>query len=167
MNPYLLVLGLGLAALIQVAFLPVLAIAGVGPSLMLVLVVGWALLRDRRSALLWALIGGLWLDLLSGGLFGLQTISLLAVAYVTSLGGGTIFRAHLVLPIIMTLVGTIVYTLVPLSVYLVIGRELPPASLLLRLLAIEMAYNAVLMLLVFPLLSLLNRVTGRERLPLE
>lgn len=167
MNPYVLVLGLGLAALIQVSFLPTLEVAGVVPNLMVVLTVGWALLQDTRSALLWALIGGLWLDLLSGGPFGLQTISLLAVAYVAGLGGGTIFRAHLVLPVVMTLVGTVVYSLVTLLAYLVMGRELPPAGLLLRLLALEMAYNTVLMILVFPLLSLLHRATGRERLPLE
>jgi hypothetical protein len=38
---------------------------------------------------------------------------------------------------------------------------------LLRLVFPEIAYNSVVMLVVYPLLSWVNRVTGQERLPLE
>lgn len=167
MNPYLLVLSLGLAALFQVSLLPTLAISGVAPNLLLVLVVGWALLRGTREALLWAVIGGLWLDLLSGGFFGLQTMSLAVVAYVAGLGGGTVFRAHLVLPVVMTAIATLVYGTLQLVVFWILGRDLPTLDMVLRLLMIELIYNAVLVLFVFPLLAWLNRATGRERLPLE
>jgi rod shape-determining protein MreD len=167
MQPYLLVLGLGVAALVQTSLLPPLAVAGVTPDLTLVLVVGWALLRGARSAALWALIAGLWLDLLSGGPFGMYTLGLLAAAAVAGLGGGTVFRSHLILPIVMVVVATLVQGAVQLLLLALVGDGVVLTGSLVRLLLLELVYNSVVTLLVFPVLAWLSRVTGQERLPLE
>lgn len=167
MNPYLLVLALGLAALFQVSFLPALAIGGVTPNLMLVVVVGWGLLRGIRPALTWALIGGLALDLLAGGPFGSYTLSLAAAASVSGLGSDIVFRSHLILPLAIVALATLAQAVVQLLVLLATGHSLLPTDTLVRLLLIETAYNTLLMLLLYPLLAWLSRVTGRERLALE
>lgn len=167
MNPYALLVGLGLAALLQVSLLPTWSVAGVAPDLMLVLVVGWAILRGTRSALAWAFVGGLWLDLLAGGPFGSYTLGLLAVAYVAGLGGEAVFRSHLALPFVMTVAGTVTQGAVHGVLLFLLGRSLPAPEPALRLVLTETAYNLVLMLLCYPLLAWVSRVTGPARLPLE
>lgn len=167
MNPYLLVAALGLAALIQVSLLPALAIPNATPNLLLVLVVGWATLRGTREAVWWALIGGVWLDLLSGGPFGLYTLSLLVVGAAAGLGGGTIYSGNIILALLMVAVGTLLSNGIALLFLWLSGHRLPPASALPGPLLAEAGYNLVLMLLLFPALAWLSRFTGRERLPLE
>lgn len=167
MNLYALLLGLGLAALLQVSFLPALAVFGVAPDLPLVLVTGWALLRDTRSAALWALIAGIWLDLLAGGPFGSYTLGLLAAAYVSGLGGGTLFRGHIVLPVIMILITTIARSVVHLALLLLSGHDAPPLNITIQLWLYEAVYNATLMVLLLPALAWLNRITGQTKLSLE
>lgn len=167
MNPYVLVVTLGLVALLQVSLLPSLAIQGVSPNLMLVISVSWTLLRGIRSALAWALVGGLWLDLLSGGPFGLYTLSLVVAVYLTGLGGGTIFQGRLILPIIMVALSTLAVALVHLMLLWLTGQAVAVSSNLVRLILTEMTYNIAVTLPIFPLLSWLDRHTGQERLPLE
>jgi rod shape-determining protein MreD len=78
--------GAGLAALLQVSLLPALQVGGVYPNLPLMVIVAWALLRGARSAVIWALIAGLWLDLLSSRAFGGYTLGLVVAAYLAGLG---------------------------------------------------------------------------------
>lgn len=166
MMPYLLALALTLAALLQVSFLPVLRIQGVYPDLCLVLVVGWSLLRGTKSAAVWAVIIGLWLDLLSRGVLGTYTLALLAAAYLAGLGRRIIYHPSFVLALGMTTLTTVVQAGFQITL---LGRDGSFAwnNAVLRLLLIQIAYNSALLLLIYPLLSWVHRVTGRERLPLE
>lgn len=167
-SPYLLVIAFGAAALVQVALLPALKIGGVAPNLILDIVVAQALLQGTRAALVWALIGGLWLDLLSGGPFGMYTLGLLAAAWVTGIGGRTVYRNHLLLTIAMVLAATVAQGLVHLVMLSLAngidGLDLPALA---RVLALEGLVNAGMMLFVYPLVAWVDRVTGQERLPLE
>jgi rod shape-determining protein MreD len=167
MNPYALVIALALVALLQVSLLPSLAIQGVSPDLMLVISVSWTLRRGVRSALVWAIVGGLWLDLLSGGPFGLYTLGLIVAVYLTGLGGGTIFQGRLILPIVMVALATIAVALVHLLLLWLTGQGVGISSDLGRLILTQMVYNMAVTLLIFPILSWLDRLTGQERLPLE
>lgn len=167
MNPYLVVLGLALVALVQVSTLPAFAIGSVVPDLILVIVVSWALLRGLRSALAWALVGGLCLDLLAGSPFGMYTLGLLVAAIVAGSGGNTLYRGSLLLPLAMLVLATLARSGVHLAVLLVTGHTLPTADTLLRLTLLELAYNTLLLLIIYPLLAMLNRATGQERIPLE
>ncbi len=167
MNPYLIVLSLALVALVQVSTLPAFAVGSVVPDLMLVIVVSWALLRGLRSALAWALVGGLCLDLIAGSPFGMYTLGLLVAAVVAGSGGNTLYRGSLLLPLAMLVLATLARSGVHLAVLLVTGHTLPTTDTLLRLTLLELAYNTVLLLIIYPLLAMLNQATGQERIPLE
>lgn len=58
--------------------------------------------RGLRDDLIWALIGGLSLDFLSGGPLGFFTLTILIVALVTSLFHGRLFGSNIVLPLGLT-----------------------------------------------------------------
>lgn len=167
MAPYLLFFALGLIALAQVSLIPALGISPVPPDPMLVVVVAWGVLRGARSAMIWALIGGLFLDLLSSGPFGGYTLGLLAAAGIAGFGSGTIYRSHLILALVMVAVATVAQDLIQLALLWINQQPISLPDALSRLILPEILYNIVLMLFVFPVLSWVSRVTGRERLPVE
>lgn len=167
MVPYLLVLALGLAALVQVSLLPVLRVAGVYPNLPLVVIVVWALLRGARSAVVWALIVGLWLDLLSGRAFGGYMLGMVAVAYVAGLGSKTVYSAGLLLALAMVAAATIVQNAIQMALLGLSGGTLSLPETFIRLVLPEIVYNGVVLLIVYPVLLWIHRSTGQRQLPLE
>ncbi|MEZ4770784.1 MAG: rod shape-determining protein MreD [Caldilineales bacterium] len=167
MAPYLLFFALGLVALVQVSLIPALGISPVPPDPMLVIVVAWGVLRGVRSALIWALIGGLWLDLLSSAPFGGYTLGLLAAAGIAGFGSGTIYRSHWLLALAMVALATVAQDLVQVALLWLAQRPVSLPDTLTRLVLPEILANMVLMLIVFPVLGWVNRVTGRERIPVE
>ncbi len=167
MAPYLLFFALGLLALVQVSLLPALGISPATPDPMLVIVVAWGVLRDARSAIIWALIGGLWLDLLSSGPFGSYTLGLLVAAGIAGFGSGTIYRSHWLLALAMVALATVALDLVQVALLWLSRQPVSLPDMLTRLVLPEILTNMVLMLIVFPVLSKVNRVTGRERIPVE
>lgn len=167
MAPYLLFFALSLMALAQVSLIPALGISPVPPDPMLVAVVAWGVLRGARSAMIWALIGGLWLDLLSSGPFGTYTLGLLAAAGIAGFGSGTIYRSHLILALAMVALATVAQDLIQLALLWFSQQPVSLPDTLTRLVLPEVLYNMLLMLFVFPVLSWVNRVTGQERLPVE
>jgi rod shape-determining protein MreD len=68
------------AAALQSVWLEGLNIFGGRPDLVLLLVVTWAIIRGQNEGVVWGFIGGLFVDLLSGGTFGLWTVALTLTA---------------------------------------------------------------------------------------
>ncbi|MCS6845081.1 MAG: rod shape-determining protein MreD [Caldilineales bacterium] len=167
MNPYLVFFGIGLLALLQVSLMPVLAVRGVAPGLVTVVVVSWALLQRTRSALAWALVGGLWLDALGSGPFGLYTAGLLAAAAAVGQVASVLHITSPLLPLLMVAAGTLIANLVHMALLAVSGHSLPPTDVLAPLVGLEIVINAVLSLPLYPLVAVLSRRVGGERLPLE
>ncbi len=110
-----------LAAVIQSTWLESLHILGGRPDLALLLTITWAIIRGADEGAMWGFIGGVFSDLLSGGAFGLWTITLTAIGFLSgqpwvySLGPtvirlalmsalGTLF-GHLVLLMMMAFMG--------------------------------------------------------------
>jgi rod shape-determining protein MreD len=154
---------LGLA-LLQTSIGPFFTILGVQVDLVLVAVIGWTILRGLGEGLVWAVIGGAALDLLSGGPFGVATTALIITGLLASLGYGRVFGGQLVIPLAITFPLSLVYYIVyvvllsmlndPVDWLLALSDVILPASLL----------NIAAMFLVFPFLRLLHRRTGREEI---
>jgi rod shape-determining protein MreD len=165
--PYLLVLALGLIALVQVSLLPALALSPASPDPMLVVVVAWGVFRGVKAALVWALIGGLWLDLLSSGPFGAYTLGLLTAALIAGFGSGAIYRSHILLALVLVALATLAQDLVQFALLWITQQALSLPDALAKLALPEVLFNAILMLIMYPILSWVDKATGRERLPLE
>jgi rod shape-determining protein MreD len=154
---------LGLA-LIQSSLGPFLTIADVHPDLVLVAVIGWTLLRGSKEGLLWAIIGGLCLDLLSSGPFGVITVSLIITSLLTSLGYGLVFGGYLIIPLTLTFPLSLAYYLTYTLLLNVLNKSLPWLPALSSVILPASVLNIAVMLLLFPFLSLLHRRTGREEI---
>lgn len=149
---------LALAAVLEATALADLRVAGGGGvNLVLLLTLAWTLAGDWNGGLLWGLMGGLCLDLLSGGPLGTSALALVIVAFLASLAEGQLWRSHVLLPVAAALLGSVLYHLL-LTLTLAafgfafdwgraLGGVLLPATLL----------NVVL---IVPLYEILRRVRG-------
>ncbi len=64
------------AAVLQSVWLEGLNIFGGRPDLVLLLAVTWAIIRGQNEGVVWGFVGGIFMDLLSGGAFGIWTVAL-------------------------------------------------------------------------------------------
>jgi rod shape-determining protein MreD len=127
---------------------------GLTPDLMLLAAVSWSLLRGAQAGFPLALIGGLVLDLLSGGPFGGLTVALVLASLVTSLSQRGLNRESLWLPLVASSLATLVYDGVYWLFLQALGRTGGGAWGLVQVAVPSMLLNGLVM---FPLYGLLRR----------
>ena len=144
--------------------MPHLTIMGVKPDLMLLMVISWSLLRGAQEGMIWALIGGIGLDLLSGAPFGTFTVILVILSLLAGLGELSVFRTHLALPLVVTLIATLAYDLFFLLLLQMRGASIAWADSLIKVVLPSTLFNVSLSPLVYKALYWLHRKTGREEM---
>ena len=164
MNPYATIGLLAGVVLLQTTLVPHLSMGGVKPDLMLMVVVSWSLLRGAKAGIAWGAAGGLVLDLLSGGPFGIFTLTLILVGFLTGVGEIHIVRANVLLPAMTILFATLIYTLLPLLMLQILGWPIPWEIHVVGILLPALLWNVVLMPFVYASLRWLHRATGREEM---
>jgi len=143
--------------LLQVTLSPYIKINGVHPDLVLVLVISWIVLRGLEEGLIWALMGGLSLDLLSGAPFGVFTLAMLLVALATNLSHGRVFGSSIVLPLSLTFPLSLLFNGLAVLFLMLLGRPIGWNEAFLHILLPVAVFNTAVMIFIFPLLYLLNR----------
>jgi len=154
---------LGLA-LIQSSWGQFLTISGVHPDFVLMAVVSWTLLHGAAGGILWAIVGGLCLDLFSGGPFGLTVIPLILVSLLATLGHGRVLGGYLMLPLILAFPASLSYYLIQMLLLDALGRSVVWGTTLMHVLLPASLLNTLVILFLFPLLRLLHRHTGSEQM---
>ena len=166
---YLMTPLLGLASILQTTLANRLTFAGVKPDLVLLTVVIWTLIYGGSSGVVWAFVGGIWLDIFSGGPMGLSSLSLMTAAVVAGLGYRTLSRFNLLVPIFAIVLGTLSYSLTYLGVLqllamLNVGQgALPFQQTFDNVVIPSVLYNTTLMLLVMPFLNRIPENYDTER----
>jgi rod shape-determining protein MreD len=145
------------ATLLQVSFFPYFKINGVQPDLVLVLVIAWTVLRGLPEGITWAVLGGLCIDLLSGGPFGIFTLAMLVVSLTANLFHGRVFGSSIIIPLGLTFPLTLLFNGLSLLALNLLGRTIDWNLALSEILIPLAVLNSVVMFFIFPLLYLLNR----------
>lgn len=101
-----------IAALLQSTVAARLVVRGVKPDLVLIIVVIGSLIYGGKAGMLWAFLGGIGLDLFSGGPLGISSLGLMPAALVASLGHRVLSRYHLFVPLGASALGTLIYGLI-------------------------------------------------------
>ena len=161
MNGYLLILLLTALSILQTTVLPRLITSDLRPDVMLLVVVGWALLRGPREGALWGFVGGIGLDVLSAAPFGLNTLLLTLIGFASGLGETRIFRTNFILPPLVAAGATLVLYLTSAAWLQLAGWPVDWIALLARLVLPSVGVNALIMPFVFLPLRWMSRVTGR------
>ncbi len=150
------------AALLQGSVVPFVVVAGARPNLVVLVAASWAVAVGAREAVWWAFLGGLAVDLLSGGPLGATAVS--ALVPVAAIGlADTQGRPRSVLA------GAILVGAASLSagvLYLVIltlaGTTLGDLPLLVATAVSGAIYNGVLAIATYPLFRTLRRTTEKQ-----
>ncbi len=164
MSLYLVVPLLVVVALVQATFMPHLAVWGVFPDLPVLVVVSWGLLRGSGEGVIWGGIAGIAVDLFSGAPFGAAGLALLAVGFLAGQGRAAAFRAHIVLPLAVMFLATIVYDLIFLLVVQISGGAVAWLGSLFRVILPSAALNTLLMPVVLTGMRWLHLRFGREEM---
>ena len=108
---YLMIPLLFIAGLLQSTAADRLQVNGVKPDLVLLLVVIGTLIYGSKPGMIWAFLGGISLDIFSGGPMGSSSLALMAATFVVGLGQRTFSRFNVLVPTGAMLIGTLLYGL--------------------------------------------------------
>ena len=140
---------LTLAAVLQSSVLSRLSFFGGTLDLVLLVTLGWTIAGDWHGGIVWGFIGGLGLDLFSGGPLGLAAFGLVLMAYVASLTEGRFWRSHVLLPLTTSVLGTFGFHAVVLIGLSVSGQPVNLGDALARVTLPAAVLNAACMLPVY------------------
>ncbi|MBU0492982.1 MAG: rod shape-determining protein MreD [Chloroflexi bacterium] len=161
------ILVLGSAALFQSTVLPAISLPlvsmGVRPSLVLLLVVSWSIVRGGMDGAVWGFIGGLMIDLLSGGPLGASTLALTLVGLFTGMAEVNLSRHNQIFPTTITFGASLVYDLICMAMWSLAGWRFAFADTFLAIVLPTAILNVLLSFVTLPLMSLLNRLVGGGR----
>ena len=155
MSPYLLVPIFALMAVLQATLVPLLPTGEAKPDLLLLIVVGWGIVRGGGESVMWGLGGGLFLDLVSGVPFGVQAIALGAIGLLADLMETNFFRSNMMLPLAAIFVATILYHILIGATLQTFGYPVSWPPFVLNVVIPTAALNTVLMPVAY---SILRRV---------
>ncbi|MBI3242359.1 MAG: rod shape-determining protein MreD [Chloroflexi bacterium] len=140
---------LAFIAILQSAILTRFRILGGGFDLMLVVVLAWNLVQRENDGPLWAFIGGLLADVLSGGPLGASAFSLTTLSLIIAFSEGRFYQANWIVAVLASIVGTILYHLLYLSVLALTNHPVNFADTLALVTLPSTILNLLLMLPVY------------------
>ena len=154
---------LPLLAAAQSTLIPLLGwVAKARLDLVLVVVLAWNLASPHAESILWAFIGGLAMDALSGGPMGTTVMALLTATVLANFMSARVSESHIFLRIAVAVAGSVLYYLVYSIVLAFSGWQVDWISALASILLPASALNTALMLLLFPSARwLANRIAPR------
>lgn len=157
MNPYISVPLLLLLSLLQSTAVPRLQIGAVWPDFLLLAVMSWALVDRIDEAIVWAMVGGIGVDLMSGGPFGASAAGLMAAALVAGVTSSGLFRGRTVLPLVTAAAATLAFHAVYVLAMLLVGQRADVVDALFRVALPSAVYNAALSIIVFRVMAAIDR----------
>lgn len=172
MGRYLSVGVLGVAAALSASFLPHF-IAFVGAllgnftplltdargqlNLVMILVICWSLRASLAEGFVWALVGGLCLDLLSILPVGASSAALMIIAYVVNSAGAHLLRLRILFLLAITALATVFMSAFSLIGLFMLGNTYDIASMVRLVLLPTLLYNLIAVLPVHAFVRLLQR----------
>ncbi len=157
---------LACVTLIQTVVLTRVSLWGARPELLLLVVLMWSVVRGVDEGLLWAFLGGLMMELFSGGPLGAITLALVVASFLS----GRVLRVELGSPVAGVVLSTLLavsgYHLVLLLALAWTGYPVDWLEALFRIAWPSVLLNALLAPFVYRAMRWLERRTRRERFPL-
>ena len=139
---------------------------GAYPDLMFLVVLTWAVARSVDEGLVWGFIGGLIIDLRSGGPPGATALALVAVTFLAGQSRGQGIGSPIMRLLVLALVGGIAYHLILLVVLAWTGHTVDWSFSLLRVALPSVVLNTVLTPFVWQPMAWLGHKLRREGLTL-
>jgi rod shape-determining protein MreD len=94
--------------------------------------------------MVWGLVGGVALDMLSGVPIGTTSITLILIAMLVSLYEDRIWEANFLMPLGITLIGSLIFHIMSLAVIMLMGREIDWSYMFMRVILPSTFFNLLL-----------------------
>lgn len=133
---------------------------GAHPNLLLVVVVCWSLVRSVNDGLIWGFAGGLGVDLVANMPLGTSALALMPTTFLAGVGRSSIFASNLALPMLLTALATPIHGWIVLLTQQLRGVPVDWLGATVRVIAPELVLNALLTVLVYPVLRWAARNLG-------
>ena len=148
------------AIVLQVALAPQIAVFGVVPNLVFLVVVTLALVEGPVAGCAAGFVGGLLFDLLGASVVGPYALVFCVVGYVAGLIHANMFAEGWLLPVSVVLIASLGAEITYGVIMSVLDVGLPFWSALVRIMLPGAVYNTVLAVLLYPVMT---RVLRRDR----
>ncbi len=150
------------AALLQGSVVPFVAVGGARPNLVVLAAACWAVAAGSREAIWWAFLGGITVDLLSGGPLGAAALS--ALVPVAALG---LTEAHgrprsVLGAAVLVGVASLAAGFLYLGTLAVVGVTVGDLALIVGGVVSGAVYNGILAIATYPLFRTLRRSTEKQ-----
>jgi rod shape-determining protein MreD len=155
----ILSIGLILSVAIQATWLHALYFlpGQVVPDLILLMTISYGLLKGSDQGFLLGFAGGFFMDLISGGLIGVQALTKMATGFVAGLMEKNIFKDNLLVPALAAFIGTLFCEMSNILLYMAFSAEYNFFHALFFNILPEAVYNSILAPLVYYLFLKLER----------
>jgi rod shape-determining protein MreD len=148
---------LALLAILQSSIVNDLTFLDGRPDLVLLAVISWAVIGRHTESMILGLIGGLFLDLLSGFPLGITAINLILITFLVSFSEGRFWESHVLMPLGVALFSSLIFYLFSLGAVWIIGQPVDLVQLIVRTVLPGTFLNLILILPTTQLAHALDR----------
>ena len=159
---YLTMVILGLVVIFQGTILSRVRIQGISANLLLVTVVTWSLTRSVQEGLIWAFVGGLGIDLVSGMPLGTTPLALMPICFLAGIGRSSVFAQNMFWPVLLVALATPVHGWIVLLTQQLRGLPVNWIESTVHIILVELVLNIALTIPVYPGL---RRLAARMGVP--
>ncbi len=149
-----------LTLIVQTTLVPFIAINGIRPDLLLIVVVSTALLLGKEKGVGMGFFSGLLQDLASGNIFGLNALSKLATGYLFGLAEQKVFKEHILLPILAMALATVGNGMAMMAILFLLGYKVDYSATLTYSILPVLGYN---ILVSIPVHQIVYRILVNKR----
>lgn len=153
---------LALLAVLQSSIINDLTLLEGRPDLILLAVVSWGIIGRYRESMIWGLIGGLFLDMLSGLPLGVTSINLILIAFLVSFSEDRFWESHILMPLGVMLIFSPLFYFFSIVTLWLLGYDMDLGFAMARVILPGTFLN---LLLILPGTQLLNTVDRWIRPP--
>lgn len=163
MGYYLAIPILAVLAALQSSIGPQFRLYSGQPNLVFIFVLAWAVHTELEEGLLWAILGGVFSDLLSIVPLGTSAIAPVTVIFVIDLFRRNLFRINLIFLAVLMFAGTILHQVIVWLVLWSRGYGIPLGDGIQYVLAPTLFLNILLLLPFYMAARIIQRSTTRRR----
>ncbi len=143
---------------VQAVLVPLGAVNGIKPDLLLIIVVSAGLLYGKEAGIGTGFFAGVLQDMASGNIFGLNLISKMAMGHLFGLAERKVFKEHILLPILALALASVANSIIILIFVALRGYHVNWAEALTHSIFPTMLYN---MAVAIPIHWLFAKVTRK------
>lgn len=152
-----------IAFLLQTTLCQSMALANVVPNLLLVVTICYGYLRGRTSGILIGFFCGLLLDMVYGSVIGLYAFVFMTIGFVIGFCQKIYFTDSLILPSILIVAGDFLYSIYYFVTEFLMRGRIHFGFYFLHVILPEMIYTALVGILVYRFLDMLERFLTSHR----